>query len=91
MRLPPAPYDESQVAKSRRGIPRRGREVMLLRLTKTGEKFMGEALPRRMKLVLALMRALDWREMQRLSEICRKLSRGNVVRLLQEMEWVDAD
>jgi hypothetical protein len=91
LRLPPVPYDESQVAKSRRGIPRRGREVTLVRLTKGGERLMGEALPRQMKLVLALMRALDWREMQTLSNICRKLSKGNVLRLLEEMEWEDAD
>jgi MarR family transcriptional regulator, 2-MHQ and catechol-resistance regulon repressor len=90
-RLPAADYDESQLAKSRRGLPRRGREVAFVRLTKQGEKFVGEILPRHMKLVLAVIRTLDWREQQTLSAICKKLRAGDAYRFLEEMQWEDVD
>lgn len=90
-RLPAAAYDENQLAKSRRGLPRHGREVAFVRLTKRGEKFVGEVLPRHMKLVLAVIRTLDWREQQTLSDVCRKLREGDAFRFLEEMQWEDVD
>jgi hypothetical protein len=43
-----------------------------------------------MKLVLALMRTLTWREQQTLGSVCRKLREGDAYRLLKELEWEDA-
>jgi DNA-binding MarR family transcriptional regulator len=89
--LPPAKIDEKQLAKHKRGLARHGRRVGMIRLTPAGEKFVGEVLPRHMKLVLALMRTLSWREQQTLGSVCRKLREGNAYKMLLELEWEDGE
>jgi len=87
--LPPVELSESRRAKRLRGQPRRGRQVGQISLTPAGSKFMGMALPRHAKLVFALMRALDGREQESLSQTCRKLREGDPVKFVMEMRMVD--
>jgi hypothetical protein len=68
---------------------RRGWRAGHVRLSAAGEKFVASALPRNMKLVLAFMRALEWREQQALIRTCRKLREGDILRFLREMEYED--
>jgi hypothetical protein len=42
-----------------------------------------------MKLVLAFMRALEWREQRTLIRTCAKLREGDILRFLREMEFED--
>ena len=62
-------------------------------LTKTGKRFIADVLPNHTKMVKALMRALDGRDQDTLSRLCRKLRAGNPVRFFAELrhEYVDAD
>jgi hypothetical protein len=69
--------------------PRRGWRVGYIRLSGAGERFVKSVLPRNMKLVLAFMRALEWREQETLIRTCRKLRERNILRFLHEMEYED--
>lgn len=92
-RLAPAPARPSRTAKAKRGMPRRGPRVVLLRLTPLGEKFLAHVFPRHAKVVRALMRALTSKEQQILSRICRKLTQGHILKFMSEVarpdEWED--
>jgi MarR family transcriptional regulator, 2-MHQ and catechol-resistance regulon repressor len=90
VRLPPTPFHKgSRVAKSRWNEQRVGRRVSMVSLTKPGEKFVGNVLPRHSKLVKSLMRALDAREQDTLSRICRKLREGDVLKFMREIRMED--
>lgn len=67
------------------------RPVAVLRLTETGMDFFARFLPRHGKVVKAYMRALDGRQQETLSELCRKLREGDVVRFISEMEHGDEE
>jgi hypothetical protein len=62
-------------------------------LTKIGKKFVADVLPNHTKMVKALLRALDGREQDTLSRLCRKLRAGNPVRYFAELthEYVEGD
>jgi MarR family 2-MHQ and catechol resistance regulon transcriptional repressor len=61
-----------------------GRRVSEMRLTAAGENFVGKVLPRHMKMVLAVLRTLDWHEQETLGRICEKLRDWDAAKLLQE-------
>ena len=67
------------------------RPIAVLRLTDEGADFVARFLPRHGKVVKAYMRALDGRQQETLSELCRKLREGDVMRFISEMEHEDAD
>jgi DNA-binding MarR family transcriptional regulator len=71
----------------KRGQQRTGWRVGYIRLSAAGKKFVGRVIPRNMKLVLAFMRALEWREQRALIRTCEKLREGDILRFLREMEF----
>lgn len=79
--MAPAPGEsgESDGAKS-------ARRFLVLKLTDEGQEFIRSFLPRHGKVVKAFMRALNGREQQKLSHLCRKIIEGDVIRFLSEME-----
>ncbi len=92
VRLTPTPFHKgSNVAKSRWNEQRVGRRASLVSLTKSGEKFIGNVLPRHSKLVKSLMRVLDAREQDTLSRICRKLRAGDVLKFMREIRMEDEE
>jgi MarR family 2-MHQ and catechol resistance regulon transcriptional repressor len=68
----------------------RGRRVARMRLTRAGRKFIGNLFPRHAKVVKALMRALDGREQETLSKLCRKLREGDDWKYLREFRYLRA-
>jgi len=68
-----------------------GRPLLLLSLTKEGVAFAARFLPRHAKVVRAYMRALDGRQQQTLSELCRKVRDGDVTKFISEMEHEDVE
>ena len=93
VRLPPVDPDRAHVAASKRREPRVGIRTSAVGLTKLGHKFIAEVLPNHTKMVKALLRALDAREQDSLSRLCRKLRVGNAVRYFAEFthEYVYED
>jgi hypothetical protein len=63
----------------------------MLRLTSAGANFMARFLPRHGKVVKSYMRASDGRQQETLSELCRKLREGDVVKFISEMEHEDVE
>ena len=82
------PPDEEDDQRRKR---RSGWRVAYIRLSEDGKKFIRRVLPRNMKLVLAFMRALEWREQETLIRTCRKLRDGDILRFLREMEFQDVE
>src|SRR5579862_164609 len=91
VRLPPAAMRASRLSKARRAQPRKGRRIVVVSLTQTGEWYIRLVLPRHIKLVKALMRALDGREQISLMRLCRKLRRKNILKFISELTHGDAD
>jgi DNA-binding MarR family transcriptional regulator len=91
VRVPPVAIKESRLSKLRRGIRRDGPRVSVVGLTKSGKNFAGNVLPRHVKVIKALMRALDGREQESLSKMCRKLREGDVVKFVSEIMHEDAE
>lgn len=89
MELPLSERDSRPKAK--RQLTRRAQCVSEVRLTSAGEDFVGRVLPRHMKMVLAVLRTLDWKEQEALGRICAKLRDWNAFKLLEELEWEDAE
>lgn len=89
--LPPAGIKESHLSKAERGRARKGKRISMLRLTPLGEKFIGVVFPKHAKVVKSLMRAIDSREQESLSRICRKLREGDVVRFTSEMTHLEVE
>jgi MarR family 2-MHQ and catechol resistance regulon transcriptional repressor len=89
--LPPAERKPSHIPWAKRDRPRAGRRVTMVRLTPQGEKFIGVVFPNHAKIVKALMRAIDSREQESLSRICRKLREGDVVRYISELMHLEVD
>lgn len=91
VRLPPETMRASRLSKARRAQPRKGKRIVVLGLTDEGERYIRALLPRHIKLVKALMRALDGREQESLIRICRKLRRKNILRFISELTHGNAD
>ncbi len=89
--VPPVEWGRAHLAKSRDNKPRTGRRIWAIGLTKSGKKFIGNVLPRHSKVVKALMRALDGREQETMSRLCRKLRAGDAAKFLREIRMMDED
>ena len=87
----PAHIKESRLPIAKRHEPRVGRRAAVVCWTPLGEKFIGEVLPRHAKAVKALMRAVDGREQETLSRICRKLREGNILKFTSELTHENVD
>jgi MarR family 2-MHQ and catechol resistance regulon transcriptional repressor len=77
--LPPAEIKETRLRKSERGKPRRGRRVRVVSLSAEGERLIGKVLPSQEAIVKSVMEALEARELDTLTRICRKLRRDDVL------------
>jgi DNA-binding MarR family transcriptional regulator len=91
VKLPPVDPQRAHVPASKRDEPREGIRTSVVGLTKPGKKFISDVLPNHTKVVKALMRALDGREQDTLSHLCRKLRAGNLVRYFAELTHEDVD
>ena len=89
--MPAAEIDEARLPKGERGRERVGRTASMVRLTDEGRNFMQGVMRRHTKLVYALMRAVGLRELDRLSETCRKIREGDPFRLIDELTMEDPD
>ncbi len=89
--LPPVEPDRAHLPASKRDERREGIRTSAVGLTKSGKKFISDVLPNHTKTVKALMRALDGREQDTLSRLCRKLRTGNPVRYFAELTHEDVD
>jgi len=79
--LPPVPGSQKKV----------GRWASVVGLTKPGKRFVGNILPTHSKLVKALMRAIDGRQQETLSLICRNLRGGDPARFFVEITHEDEE
>src|SRR5690348_16715210 len=91
VRLPPAAMRTSRLSKARRAQPRKGKRIVVVNLTQAGESHIRFVLLRHIKLVKALMRALDGREQISLIRLCRKLRQKNILKFISELMHGDAD
>jgi len=89
--LPPVEFERAHLAKSKDGERRAGRRIKVVGLTKSGKRFIGNVLPSHSKVVKALMRALDGREQETMSRLCRKLRAGDVMKFTSELMHEDED
>jgi MarR family transcriptional regulator, 2-MHQ and catechol-resistance regulon repressor len=87
--LPPVAFERAHLHHALRKIPRRGRRIAVIGLTKTGKKFMKDVLPRHLKLVKALLRVLHIREQDSLVRICLKLRQGDILKFMHEIRMED--
>jgi DNA-binding MarR family transcriptional regulator len=83
--LPPTELQRAHLAKSRGGEVRKGRRIRAIGLTKSGKRFIGNVLPSHSKVVKAMMRALDGREQETLSRLCRRLRASDVMKFVSEL------
>jgi DNA-binding MarR family transcriptional regulator len=88
VRLPAVEFERSHLPKAKKD-EQEGWLVHVVGLTAGGKKFIGNVLPRHAKVVKALMRALDAREQDSISRVCRKLHEGDALKFLQEIRMVD--
>ena len=86
--LPLVDNKRNRALKAMRDTEQRGRGVTRLRLTPAGRKFIATLFPRHAKVVKALMRALDGREQETLSKLCRKLREGLSVNYFKELRII---
>jgi len=91
IKLPPVDPQRAHVPASKRNEAREGIRTTVVGLTKPGKKFIADVLPNHTKVVKALMRALDGREQDTLSRLCRKLRQGDVVKFVREITHEDGD
>ena len=93
VKLPPVEFQRAHVPTSKRDERREGIRTSVVGLTKSGKRFIGEVLPHHTKVAKALLRALNAREQDSLSHLCRKLRAGNPVRYFAELthEYVEGD
>lgn len=69
--------------------PGPGRRVTRMHLTAEGQEFMAVVMRRHAKLIYALMKVVDPREMDRLSRSCRRIREGDSLKLIRELMMED--
>ncbi len=90
--LPPAPFEQTHQAKSKKDEKRKGRRIGVMALTDSGKRFVRDVMPNNSKMMKALMRVLGSREQLSLSRLCGKIrSREAALKFLQEIRMVDED
>ena len=87
--LPPVAFERAHLHRALKNVPRRGRRIAVVALTKTGKKFMKDVVPRHSKLVKALLRVLHIREQDTLVRICLKLRQGDILKFVHEIRMQD--
>ncbi|HEX4001906.1 MAG TPA: hypothetical protein VHX36_04615 [Candidatus Acidoferrales bacterium] len=83
--LPPIAFEHAHLHHALAKIPRRGRRIAVIGLTKSGKRFMKDVLPRHLKLMKALLRVLHIREQDSLIRICQKLREGDILKFVHEI------
>jgi len=66
-----------------------GRRVTRMHLTAEGQESMAVVMRRHAKLIYALMKVIDPREMDRLSRSCRRIREGDSLKLIRELMMED--
>ncbi|HTW22862.1 MAG TPA: MarR family transcriptional regulator [Candidatus Baltobacteraceae bacterium] len=89
--LPPVDFKRAHLPKSKSEEKRPGRRLTVVGMTAEGKRFLRYVLSIHGKLVTAIMRALEAREMDSLFRICRKLREGNPARFFRELTHEDAE
>jgi DNA-binding MarR family transcriptional regulator len=62
-----------------------------MRLTPRGREWIAWIFPKHAKVVKSHMRAIDGREQQTLSRVCRKLREGDIIKFVREITMVDVE
>jgi MarR family transcriptional regulator, 2-MHQ and catechol-resistance regulon repressor len=62
-----------------------GRRIVRMRLTPRGREWIAWIFPKHAKVVKSHMRAIDGREQQTLSRVCRKLRGGDIIKFVREI------
>jgi DNA-binding MarR family transcriptional regulator len=75
----------AEQARRRGAEGRRGRKIVLLRLTPEGKELIAHVFPKHAKVVKSHMKVLDGREQVTLSRLCRKLREGDIVKFVREI------
>jgi len=88
--LPPVEFERAHLHHALAKIPRRGRRIAVVGLTKTGKRFIKDVLPRHSKLVKALLCVLHIREQDSLIRICLKLRQGDILKFVNEIRMEEA-
>ena len=88
--LPPIAFEDAHLHHALAKIPRRGRRIAVVGLTKTGQRFMKDVLPRHLQLITAHLRALKIREQDSLVRICEKLRQGDILKFVNEIRMEEA-
>jgi len=91
VKLPPVEFKLAHLPRAMKDEPREGRRMTVVGLTAPGKKFIGEVLTRYSKVVKSIMGGVNFREMESLSRICRKLREGDAVKFLREMRMMDEE
>ena len=89
--LPPIAFEHAHLHHALARIPRRGRRIAVIGLTKSGKRFMKDVLPRHLKLMKALLRVLHIREQDTLARICQKLRQGDILKFVHELRMEDTE
>jgi len=89
--LPPIAFEHSHLHRALKNIPRRGRRIAVIGLTKSGKRFMKDVLPRHLKLIKAHLRVLHTREQDSLARLCLKLRQGDTLKFLHEIRTEDLE
>jgi DNA-binding MarR family transcriptional regulator len=74
-----------KTVRTARGGDRRGRKIILLRLTAEGKDLIAHVFPKHAKVVKSHMRVLDGREQVTLSRLCQKLWKGDIIKFVREI------
>jgi hypothetical protein len=88
--LPLVDNPRNRALKAKGDTEQRGRRVARMRLTRAGRKFIGDLFPLHAKVVKALMTALDGREEETLSRMCRKLRERDLLKSVREFRYFRA-
>ncbi|MGB0034814.1 MAG: MarR family transcriptional regulator [Candidatus Acidiferrales bacterium] len=72
---------------AKRGEQPPGRRIVLLRLTPEGRRHIAKVFSMHVKFVKATMRALEGRQQDTLSRLCRKLREGDPLRFINELMY----
>jgi DNA-binding MarR family transcriptional regulator len=80
---------KAAVGRAASGKDRTGRRVVRVFLTEKGREAIEDAVRKHEKYVKAEMRALEGREQETLSRLCRKLQEGDAVRFFREVQRMD--
>ena len=91
VKLPPVEFERAHLPNSKRDQPREGQRIAVVGLSALGKKFIGGVLTRYSKIMKSMMRGANFREMDSLIRICRKLREGDVMKFVAEITHEDVE